>query len=214
MDTPSPSQKYRLIVFDLGGVLVRICRSWQDAAKAAGVDISLPSDIFTPVAALGEFDTYQEASLELDGYLEALANFTGCNPGEALRLHNGILQEPYPETEEVIEEIEAAGYETGCLSNTNDAHWQDLIDGRRFPAIARLQRKMASHLVGLNKPDPRIFERYAEEHGVRPDQVVFFDDDGRNVASARSVGFEAFQIDPSSSTARQIRERLVHLGVL
>ena len=41
----------RLVCFDLGGVLVKICRSWSDGCRAAGLDVRI-DDISTEVAAL------------------------------------------------------------------------------------------------------------------------------------------------------------------
>ena len=33
------SERVTLVVFDLGGVVVRICRSWEEACRAAGVTL-------------------------------------------------------------------------------------------------------------------------------------------------------------------------------
>lgn len=214
MTTPNAPHNYQLVAFDLGGVLVRISRSWQEAASAAGLTTGLANDVFTPFTDLGEFDLYQSASLDLDAYVAALTEFSGVAPENALDLHNSILLDPYPGTEALVEEIEATGIRTGCLSNTNAAHWDRLIDPARYPAIARLQIKAASHLMGLSKPDPEIFRRYAAENQLAPSQIVFFDDDARNVASAREVGFMVTQIDPSGDTAAQIRQVLQNLHIL
>jgi putative hydrolase of the HAD superfamily len=206
--------KYRLVVFDLGGVLVRICHTWQEVARTTGAVCALDPQGNTPLTAFPEFDLYQAGEVSLGVYLEALVRFTGCAAGDALRMHNGILVEAYPGTEELVTELEAAGIGTGCLSNTNEPHWIDLAMNGRFPAIVRLERKMASHLVGMNKPDPAIFRLYADTHGVRPEEIAYFDDNGPNVAAAREVGFAAFQVDSARDPAAQMRAHLVTLGVL
>jgi glucose-1-phosphatase len=209
-----PSHKYRLVVFDLGGVLARICHTWEEVAETTRVHCSLLSDGRTPLTSFPEFDGYQAAEVDLPTYLDALARFTGCDPADALRMHNGILLEPYPGSEELVQDLERSGLGTGCLSNTNEPHWVDLALNNRFPAIVRLERKMASHLVGMNKPDPEIFRLYAQTHGVTPQEIVYFDDNGPNVESARRVGFAAFQVDPAGDTVAQMREILAGLGVL
>lgn len=206
--------KYRLVVFDLGGVLARICHSWEEVAKTSGIASTLDPEGNSPLNAFPEFDGYQGGEVPLPAYLEALVRFTGCDPRDALRMHNGILVEPYPGSEELVRDLEATGIGTGCLSNTNEPHWVDLALNGRFPAIVRLERKMASHLVGINKPDPAIFRLYAETHGVQPDEIVYFDDNGPNIASAKAVGFEAHQVDPHGDSPGQMRSILRELGVL
>ncbi len=211
--TDSP-HNYRLVVFDLGGVLARICHTWEEVARTTGVACGLDPNGTTPLAAFPEFDGYQAGEVTLPNYLDALSAFVGCDPADAIRMHNGILVEPYPGSEELVAELETSGFGTGCLSNTNEPHWVDLAMNGRFPAIVRLERKMASHLVGLNKPDPAIFLLYAKEHGVQPTEIVYFDDSLANVKAANEVGYRAFRVDPSGDTVAQIRGFLAEAGVL
>jgi len=203
-----------IVVFDLGGVLARICHTWEDVVQGAGVPHGLDLAGRTPLSAFPDFDPYQAGQTKLDTYLDRLANFVGCDREHALRVHNGILVEPYPGSEALIAEIESAGVRTGCLSNTNVPHWEDLALNGRFPAIHRLQSKMASHLVGLNKPDPAIFRLYAETFGVAPERIVFFDDHPLNVRAALGERWRAFRIDPSGDTVAQMRAHLAETGVL
>jgi putative hydrolase of the HAD superfamily len=48
-----------------------------------------------------------------------------------------------------------------------------------------------SHEVGLAKPDPRIYTLTSDRLGVRPDQIVFLDDDEPRVEGARWAGWHA-----------------------
>lgn len=213
MDQNLP-HNYRLVVFDLGGVLARICHTWEEVARTSHIPCTLDPEGHSPLTSIPEFDGYQAGILPLPVYLRALAHFTGCDPRDALRMHNGILVEPYPGSEELVTDLAKTGIGTGCLSNTNEPHWVDLALNGRFPAIVRLERKMASHLVGINKPDPAIFRLYAETHGARPEEIVYFDDNGPNVQSAKEVGFEAHQVDPHGDPPAQMRGILEGLGIL
>jgi glucose-1-phosphatase len=197
----------KVVVFDLGGVVIRINHTWEDAARFAGISTQWEPDGATPLIGFPLLDAYQKGDLELDDYLVQLAEYAGCTPPEALRIHNGILREEYPGVLELVGDIELAGMITGCLSNTNAAHWEALTS-ERFPATLRLERKMASHLVGLNKPDPAIFLLYAAQNGFSPEEIVFFDDHPANVEAASEVGFRAFRVDPHKDTASQMREIL------
>jgi putative hydrolase of the HAD superfamily len=54
-----------------------------------------------------------------------------------------------------------------------------------------------SHLVGVAKPDPRIFGLALDHLGVGPDACVYAGDTlGADVAGARNVGIHPFHIDP------------------
>lgn len=204
----------KIVVFDLGGVLARICYTWQDAAAVKGIAITLPDEPKIPLAGFSEFDQFQNGDIDEATYLSALAAFTGCKVEEALDLHNSIIVEQFPGIAEVIESIEMAGYPTGLLSNTNEPHWLDAAYGTRLPAVVRIQHKMASHRVGMSKPDVAIYEHYSATFGFEPESIVYFDDLAPNIVGAIDAGFDAYQIDPHADPAAQIRSRLTALSVL
>jgi putative hydrolase of the HAD superfamily len=93
-----------------------------------------------------------------------------------------------------------------CLSNTNAIHWQ------RFPQLhALFDSCFLSHEMGHVKPDREAFEYTVENLGVPPGEVYFFDDLLPNVAAAREVGMNAFQVDDFAGIAPILRkERLLH----
>jgi putative hydrolase of the HAD superfamily len=58
--------------------------------------------------------------------------------------------------------------------------------------------------IGVAKPDPRAYLACAEQLGVGPQDVLFFDDRESNVLAAREVGMAAeVFVSPE-----QVRERL------
>lgn len=63
---------------------------------------------------------------------------------------------------------------------------------------------MASHEVGLGKPDAAIFRRYESEFGLAGQAILYFDDHLPNVQAARSVGWNAHQIDPEGDPVIQM----------
>lgn len=87
-----------------------------------------------------------------------------------------------------------------CLSNTNAAHWARL-DG--IEEVFDLC--IASHLTGHLKPDREAFEDALRRLGAEPAQVCFFDDLPGNVAAARAVGMQAFQVRGVAEAAAALR---------
>lgn len=203
----------QMVVFDLGGVLVKVDGDWRSIGAALGIATPSLGECSALEDCPGHLD-YQDGATPYDDYLRSLAEFCGCSIEQANRLHMGILGKPYDGTAELLADIRSSGLATGCLSNTNAAHWDLLLDPNVYPVVSSLERKMASHLEGLAKPDPEIFRRYARIHGVPPEGIVFFDDKQENVDSAASVGFRAYRIDPALDPARQERQILVDLGLL
>ena len=198
----------RIVAFDLGGVLVRICNLWSDA-----VELALPAQRLNE--GLGLLDdsaalvAYQAGECDTSEYLVELAAFLGCTtPDQAKRVHNAILLEPFSGTAELAQDVLSAGLETGCLSNTNDLHWQEIFDSGRFPFADLLAVKVASHHVGVNKPDPAMFEAFERKSGFSGSEIVYFDDTMKNVEAARARGWQAHYVDPSDGPSSQVRRTL------
>ncbi len=204
-----------VVVFDLGGVLAEICHSWQEVAEFTGIACTrLDMSAKTGLLTFPGFDPFQASEISLDQYLADLSEFVGCDPTRALEVHNGILKRQYPGIRELINELLELSIPLGVISNTNQPHWEELAFADKFDAIRDCPMKMASHIVGINKPEVAIFHRYCETFGVTPDQVVYFDDAGFNVDAANSVGFSAYRIEPSGDTAAQIRVALTKENIL
>jgi putative hydrolase of the HAD superfamily len=204
----------KTVVFDLGGVMVRINRTWQDAARTAGVNIGLPP---TPPVGLGDltiFNHWQAARTGPQDYYDALAEALSISHDEARRVHDCILMEPYPGTEALVHELHSLGFHTGCLSNTNAPHFDLMTSPAHYPNIAALQTKIASHEVGLDKPGEEIFRCFEQAADARPEDIVFFDDVPENAEAACRCGWQGFAIDPFGNTASQMRSHLVELGWL
>lgn len=207
----SHTLEQRAVIFDIGGVMVRICHTWQDAAAVTGIETPLlPPEPVSLMDAPG-FDAYQAGEIPLEQYTSLLASFLGCTPEQAFLAHQGILKDEYPGIGQLVEELTHAQVVTGCLSNTNAPHWVDLTQHPRFETVHKLQFKMASHEVGLAKPDPRIFELYCQTIGLAPAHITYFDDNRANVESAVSLGWNAHLIDPEGDTVAQMRQVIASL---
>ena len=93
---------------------------------------------------------------------------------------------------EAIKRIRAQGLKTAALTNNwaaGDGDDRPMDDFRReFDVFVE------SSKVGLNKPDPRIYELVCRELGVRPGEAVFLDDIGRNLKPARQMGMMTIKV--------------------
>jgi len=203
----------KAVCFDLGGVLVRICSNWQQAITLAGV--VAPEIGTNGFDERPEFSQYQAGELTDHDYLAFLADHLGgVSMDQARQAHTAILVEPYADTLQLVKDLEATGVMTGCLSNTNSLHWRQMFETDQFPAVARLQKKIASHIVKTSKPSPHIYRVFEEASGLDPHEILNFDDAQHYVDAAKRAGWQAVRIDPKGETAVQMRESMVTFGLL
>jgi epoxide hydrolase-like predicted phosphatase len=61
-----------------------------------------------------------------------------------------------------------------------------------------------SAVVGLRKPDPRIYHLVCDELGVAPGDAVFLDDIGRNLKAARELGMTTIKVVEAETALREL----------
>jgi putative hydrolase of the HAD superfamily len=202
----------RAVCFDLGGVLARICHTWHDALRSAGLEQK--AEGFDPECKLVDFELfepYQADEVELNRYAAYLGEFLGVSPEEAVHVHNRIIIEPYPGTESIIASLQQAVVTTACMSNTNSLHWGVFMEGVRFPGVASLEVQVASHLVGVNKPEEDIYREVERLVRCEGPAILYMDDSAEHIEGAKKLGWQAYQIDPHvPTTANQIEEILAN----
>lgn len=208
----------RVVCFDWGGVIIRICRNWREGCQRAGLPIHEAAGTAEAIARRRAINAeHQVGRLACADFFARMAHASeGLYTPEQIRcIHHAWLIEDYPRIGEVIDRLNATdGITTALLSNTNPAHWSRQHTGEGgFAAAARLQVRLASHELGLAKPAPAIYHAARERFGVPGEQIVFFDDLSENIEAARSAGWRACLIDPLGDTAAQVEHHLSTLGI-
>lgn len=92
------------------------------------------------------------------------------------------------------------------LSNTNAVHYEWLRP--RLPVLARFDDRVASHEVGLVKPERAIFEEAVRRAETTPERAVFFDDVPAYVDAARAAGLQAHVFVEADSALATIESLL------
>lgn len=205
----------RAVCFDLGGVVARISYHWAEMLQRNGFPVPehiLPDhDLhYMPV-----FEAYQTGDVSTEQYFEVLADYLGrLSTSQAEQVHRNMLIEPFPGVLEIVQELNARGIKTGCLSNTNAPHWEELVNSERFPAIRSMQVQLASFEIDVSKPDPGAFREFEKAAGCIGSEILLFDDSLPNCEAAAWLGWQVLHIDPHGDPARQMRARLIDLDVL
>jgi FMN phosphatase YigB (HAD superfamily) len=218
--------KPAIVCFDLGGVLVNICHEWDDACRAAGVDLrTVPSGPAIDARLRDLLARLGTGGISLGEWAERTSQTGGgaYTPGELMRVHHAILQDERPGALALVDELHHAGGVTACLSNTNEAHWIRLVHrdangplegAPEYPAAARLMHQFASHRLRVAKPDAAIYAHFERLTGTHGSDVLFFDDRPENVAAALDRGWRAERIDQAGDTVAQMRRRLRAEGLV
>src|SRR5258705_1700971 len=201
----------RIVCFDVGGVLIRLRKTWVEVCKAAGFDVRGEAASDRAEDARSQtMAPYVLGRISHQEWAEKTSRVLGgvYSPEELTRIHDAWLLEEYAGVADVIDALHARSIATACLSNTNEAHWARCLRASEYPSVARLGSRYASHLLGCGKPDEamyRAFERAARVDGA---SVLFFDDLAVNVDAARAFGWNAERIDSTAETAPQMRHHL------
>lgn len=221
METGAMGDKPRIIVFDWGGVILRICRSFDEGCARAGLDVRAAAMTPERIAARRKIaERYQRGEIDCTAWATSVSESTGgvYTPEEVQRIHDAWLIDEYPGVSSIIDDLHTAGVHTALLSNTNARHWaRHLPTGTAeadFPTIGMLRHRHASHLLGHAKPDEAIYRAFERETDHRGGELLFFDDLIENIQQARGCGWLAHQIDHEGDTAEQMRTVLKRFGVL
>ncbi len=196
------------IFFDIGNVLMgfEYARIWQCFATASPYvaddirqRIQSQDLLFRhEIGDISSEDLYQQVRNLLD--LDSSVSF-----GQFCRFWGEIF---WPQ-DAVIRLAEALiqQYQVILLSNTNDIHWNYLI--QEFPFFNRVDDAVLSFRVNAMKPDPKIYAEALQRANAPADQCVFIDDIFVNIQAAEALGIHGIQC----RSAEQVEQELRHLGV-
>jgi putative hydrolase of the HAD superfamily len=105
-------------------------------------------------------------------------------------------------TREALEELLDGGYRLGVISNA-DGRVEEVI--RSVGLRDLVEFVVDSHVVGVEKPDPRIFRAGIRQLGLKPAECLYVGDlYPVDVLGARGAGMEALLVDPSGKVDRPV----------
>ena len=203
---------YRAVIFDLGGVVFPSPFEAFDAHdREAGFPDGTVRGIIRTSSETGAWAALERGELPLPEFhaqLEAEAREVGFQL-DAARLMAAVASGfgPRPAMATAIQRIRAAKLRTAALTN----NWPR-PDGAEFPPTGSglgFDVVIESAVVGLRKPDPRIYELALSKLEVDATDAVFLDDLGINLKPARAMGMTTIKV---SDPDRALEELAAVLG--
>ncbi len=199
-------KEIKTIIFDLGGVY------FTDGTKRAidiisqkwNLDSTLVSDVFK-----GKIGTaYRENQITHEEFWKQAKETLGIEaPMEELAKIwlDGYV--PIEGTVNIIKELKANGYEILYLSD-NVQERIDYIE-EKYHFLQYFKSGVFSHIVGVRKPNPKIYQLALEESSNPSENCVYIDDKPNLLEEAKKLGMETIAFVNPDET----RKKLIELGV-
>lgn len=185
----------RATIFDLGGVVVgsplHVIAAYE---RELGYEPNCINRVVVGTGHRGAWSRLERGELDLEAFyplFDAECAAAGA-PIDARLMMSRVATAigPRPEMLEAIRRIRAAGLKAAALTN----NWVSNDPGTSVLA-PHFDVFIESAVVGLRKPDPRIYELVCRELDVPPTDAVFLDDIGSNLKAARAMGMTTIKVD-------------------
>ena len=175
------------VLFDLGGVLVEL-RGVATMAGLAGIDDE--DELWRRWLGCRWVRTFESGGCGPEEFARGVVADWDLpiGPGAFLDIFASWPVGPYEGAEDLVRAT-ASAVPVGCLSNTNELHWDG--NAEHWPLIDLFGHRFVSHRLGRVKPDPELFAAVTEGLPVPPGRVLVLDDNQLNVEGALAAGFLA-----------------------
>jgi glucose-1-phosphatase len=202
-------RKFDLVIFDLDDTLIEFRREARLAALASTT--GLPESHIHEAIWGSDFerDAERDAHATGDDYLRAFNARIGARLTRAqwiaarragMRVRPGML--------DLLAEVRSRT--AVALLTNNGALLRESLP-ELVPEICALiaGRLHASHEFGARKPEPEVFIRLLDRHGVAPARALFIDDDAEYVAGASHAGLDAIRYLDDAQVRAELERRAI-----
>lgn len=199
------NNKITTIIVDVGGVLHASDRGFIDDLKT---ELKLNDSDFNKIMKI-IFDELGRGTLTEAGFWNKIEKEYGTRPisNDEKLLSRSLSKSftPHSDFIEYIKSLKKRGLQIVIFSNTIEPHVNMLQKAGIYDGF---DRKFLSNETGYRKPDEESFMHILNELGLNPGEVVFVDDDIKNIEAAKKLGIHAILFKDETTTAQEIEELL------
>jgi len=185
----------RAVIFDLGGVVMGSpLHAIADFEQNSGIPDGFVNRLVVASGARGAWARLERGELSLHefypGFDRECAAAGHALSARAMMERIAAAAQPRPAMLAAIRRIRGRGVATSALTNNwvGDGGARDWL-ADYFDVVVE------SSVVGIRKPDPRIYALALDRLGVAAEEAVFLDDIGRNLKPARALGMRTIKVD-------------------
>jgi glucose-1-phosphatase len=201
--------KYRNIIFDLGGVLLR----WKPKEIIASVfkdEKEIPWYLEEIVHA-PEWRELDRGTITSEQAFESIAKrfLYPELKQQAIKFFAAMPSylTPLPEGLVILRAVQESGYNTYILSNMAQDTYSYVSRHGFFKTV---QGGIYSYQVKVGKPDTAIYSFLLKTYDLKPEECLFIDDMEINITSAHALGIDGIVCKDH----QQVLEELKKIGVL
>ena len=200
-----PVHRRRVVVFDLGGVLLQ----WDPRflyRKLFADDEAAMEEFLAQVCTV-EWNERQDAGRR---FADAVAELLPDHPAKAdlITAFGSRFDEMVPGAIEgtvaILAELERAGVPRYGLTNWSAETFPPLR--QRFPFLSSFDGIVISGEEGVIKPDPRIFRILLDRYKIAPEEAVFIDDNPKNAEAAAALGIHGIHFRSPELLRRELQQ--------
>lgn len=176
------------IVFDIGGVLAdyRI----KEFLAEKGFDGTMIKRILKASVMSPFWGQFERGEITEE---EALRGFASVDPWieNELRLAYSSVEGMLTMRSyaiPLVQSLKEAGFHVFFLSNYSKKAYDECGESLAF--MPYMDGGLVSFKARMTKPDPKMYQMFLEEYGLRAEDCVFVDDTAENVEAAKQIGFQ------------------------
>jgi glucose-1-phosphatase len=199
--------KFRAIIFDIGGVLIRVDISRAMNELASGLSMT-PQEVWSAIQKDPHWLDWQEGRISPRDWHLHLTKRLGAplTFDQFSEVWNRAL-DPDPILSESFLEKLSKNHRLALLSNTDPIHMSH--EEARFPFFRFFPVRSYSYRVGASKPDPIIYREALKACKVRAEEAVYIDDVAAYSEAAQRLGMTGIVFQ----SPEQLQSDLRNLGI-
>ncbi len=204
--------RHTAVIFDLGGVVLGSpLHAIARFERESGIPAGFVNRVVVSTGPSGAWSRLERGELRVEQWVPEFER--DCEAAgqklDAARMMEEIrtASEPRPAMIAAIRAIRARGLRVGALTN----NWvADEPTENRLGLELRVlfDAYIESAIVGLRKPDPRIYQHACRALGVAPETSIFLDDIGANLKAARALGMHTIKVDTPEQALAELESEL------
>ncbi len=201
------SPKFRAVIFDVGGVLVRMNISHAIDGLTGDQSLS-PQEIWSTLLKDPRWPDWQEGRITPRDWHQYFVKRLGSKLSfeQFIEAWNHAL-DPEPIQDHGFLEKLSKKYRLAVLSNTDPIHVAYME--RTYDFLGFFPARIYSCRVGARKPSPLIYKEALEACKVRAEAAIYIDDVGEYAQAAERLGTKSIVFQ----SAEQLQSDLRALGV-
>jgi putative hydrolase of the HAD superfamily len=190
--------KADVLIFDLGGVLIRLdYKRTTHAFEQLGIEQF--EMLYNQAAQTDVFDRFETGKISSMQFINSLLSYLpeGTTANQVVHAWNAMILDVPKERIQLLNQLRHT-HQVFLLSNTNDLHMplvrREWAKVSSKPMEHFFEKMYLSYTLGMRKPEVNTFLHVCHENGIDPENALFIDDSIQHIEGARKAGLQVHHL--------------------